>query len=188
VELIGTYLVACVLLVTAGAAKALRPGDTARALAAMLEARSIRGARPGVLRTAVRLGALAEAVLGIVAIALPRPLTATLVGASYVAFAGVVTYARATGSPLATCGCFATPDSPATLLHVALDVLLGAAALVVASGAPHTGSIRDVLAHQPLGGVALLVVVGVGTWLAYLAFTVMGSLESARRLVGVRHR
>jgi hypothetical protein len=36
--------------------------------------------------------------------------------------------------------------------------------------------------------VALLVVVGVGTWLAYLAFTVMGSLESARRLVGVRHR
>jgi hypothetical protein len=71
---------------------------------------------------------------------------------------------------------------------VALDVLLGAAALVVASGAPHTGSIRDVLAHQPLGGVALLVVVGVGTWLAYLAFTVMGSLESARRLVGVRHR
>ena len=57
VELIGIYLIGSALLVLAGAAKAIRPGDTALALAQVL---------PGHLRlkTLVRVGAACEAGVG----------------------------------------------------------------------------------------------------------------------------
>ncbi|HEY4946865.1 MAG TPA: hypothetical protein VII19_03130, partial [Acidimicrobiales bacterium] len=62
-ELIGLYVVACVLLVVAGIAKAIRPDDTARALAA---------ATPlpmPLLRGVIRCGSIAEAALGAMALA-----------------------------------------------------------------------------------------------------------------------
>ncbi len=76
-ELIGLYLIAAGLLVVAGVAKAARPDDTARAMAALLP-----GSPPlRLLRGVVRVGALAEAALGAVALAFPRPATAALVAA-----------------------------------------------------------------------------------------------------------
>ncbi len=53
-ELIGPYLAACVLLVAAGVAKALRPADTARAVAGTL------ALPPTPVRRAVRTGAAAR--------------------------------------------------------------------------------------------------------------------------------
>ena len=74
-ELIGLYLIAAGLLVVAGTAKAARPDDTTRALVALLPSPpSFR-----LLRDVVRVGALAEAALGVVAFAFPRPATAALV-------------------------------------------------------------------------------------------------------------
>ena len=77
-ELIGLYLVAAGLLVVAGVAKALRPDDTARALAALARPRRRDGhlVPLRVARGVVRTGALAEAALGIAALVLPRPLAA----------------------------------------------------------------------------------------------------------------
>ncbi|HZM55698.1 MAG TPA: MauE/DoxX family redox-associated membrane protein [Acidimicrobiales bacterium] len=180
-ELIGLYVVACVLLVVAGIAKAIRPDDTARALAA---------ATPlpmPLLRGVIRCGSIAEAALGAMALALPRTVSAGLVALSYLCFASVVAYARSKGGAISSCGCFGTPDTPATTLHVVVDVALGIAAALVASAGP-TGSIASVLSSQPLHGVPLVMVSGLCAWLTYLAISVLAELEAARRLVGISRR
>jgi len=176
VELIGLYLVAAGLLVVAGVGKAARSDDTARALAVLLPGSpSLR-----LLRWAVRLGALAEAGLGVVALVFPRPVTAALVALSYVCFAGVVAFARRRGGPLATCGCFGRPDTPPTGLHLVLDLVLAGSAAAVAAGAPGGGSLHAQLAHQPGAGVPLLFVSAVGLWLTVLALSALAALTSAR--------
>jgi len=180
VELIGLYLVAAALLVLAGAAKAYRPDDTARALAPLLP-RPLRALRRA--RRLVRAGALAEAALGLAALILPRPVTAALVAASYAGFAVVVALARWRGATLATCGCFGRPDTPPTLVHLFLDVTLAGAAAIVAAAAPTSGTLFALLGRQPWGGLPLVAVSAVGLWLAFLALSALGALEGGRRLV-----
>ena len=177
-ELIGLYLVACGLLVAAGAAKARRPDDTARALAAALPLRR------RTVRTLVRVGSVAEVALGVTALVLPRPWWAALVALSYVAFAGFVAYARSTGGAIASCGCFGTPDTPATLVHVVVNVALALSAAAVAVSAP-SGTMVTVLAHQPGHGVPLVAVSALTGWLVYLALSVLAGLQAARALTGV---
>jgi hypothetical protein len=179
-ELIGPYLIGCTLLALAGAMKAARPDDTARALAPLLGGRFRPPVPFGRLRVAVRTVSCLEAGLGLVALAVPRPVVAGLVAVSYLAFAGVVAYARSQGGALASCGCFGTPDTPATLLHVAVDVVLAVAGLLVAVNAPTSGSILTVLAHEPLHGLPLVVVTAVGAWLTYLTLSVLAGLQAAR--------
>ena len=187
-ELIGLYLIGCTLLVVAGVTKALRPDDTARALAPLMAGRLVALADVRRLRWVIRMAALVEAGLGVVAFVLPRAVSAALVAASYCAFAGVVAFARSRGGSLASCGCFGTPDTPATLLHVTVDLVFASAAVFVATSAPSVGTIVAVLAHQPLHGAAMLLVSAVGAWLTYLVLTVLGALEASRRTVGVAGR
>jgi hypothetical protein len=177
-ELSGLYLIAAGLLVVAGAAKAARPDDTARAMGALLPSPP----SPRLRRDLVRVGALAEAALGAVALAFPRPLTAGLVALSYVCFFGVVAYARRRGGPLATCGCFGRPDTPPTATHLVLDLVLAVAAAAVAAGAPSRGTLATLLAHQPWAGLPLLFASAVGTWLTALALSALAALAAARRL------
>ena len=176
-ELIGLYLIASGLLCMAGVAKAARPDDTARAMATL-----VPGPPPfSLMRGIVRVGALAEAALGAVAIAFPRPATAALVALSYVGFFAVVTYAHRRGRPLATCGCFGRPDTPPTALHLILDLALAAAAAAVAVGAPRHGTLVTQLARQPWAGFPLLFVSAVGLWLTALALSSLAALTAARR-------
>jgi hypothetical protein len=181
VELIGPYLAASALLVVAGAAKAVRPGDTARALAELVPVPQ------RALRPAVRAGAAVEAVVGLVAVARPGGVPAWLVAASYAAFTVVTAVARARGSALASCGCFGTPDTPATLVHVGVDAGLAVAGAVVALSGP-ARSLGHVLAAQPAHGFPLVLATAVLAWLAYLALTDLATLQAARRLVAVTHR
>ena len=180
-ELIGPYLCGCLLLVGAGVAKLARPDDTARALAGLAPGRRTLALSTG--RHLVRMGAGAEALLGLAALAAPRPITAGLVAASYLAFAAVVAVARRRGSPLASCGCFGRPDTPATAVHVGLNVLLGAAAVAVAVHPPASGRLSGVLSGHVAWDVALLALVGVGTYLSWLAYGPLSSLAAARQLV-----
>ncbi len=177
-ELIGPYLAACLLLVAAGAAKAVRPGDTARAVAA------VAPLPLSVVRAAVRAGAVAEATLGLVALARPAPVTAWLVAASYLGFAVFVAVVRTRGGPLATCGCFSAPDTPATRTHVAVTSGLACSAAVVAAGAP-AGWITHVLVGQPGDGVPVALLAVLCAWLAYLAMTRLARLGAARHLLGI---
>ena len=176
-ELIGLYLIGAGLLCVAGVAKALRPDDTALAMAVLAPGRPpLR-----LVRAVVRCGALAEAALGAVAILLPRPATAALVALSYLAFFAVAAYARWRGGPLATCGCFGRADTPATALHLVVNLVLAAAAAAVALDAPAQNTLRLQLAHQPWAGLPLLFVSAVGLWLTALALSSLGALAAARR-------
>jgi hypothetical protein len=179
-ELIGPYLAACGLLVVAGVAKAVRPEDTARALGTSLPRRL---SHPR-LTAAVRIGSALEALLGMVALVFPRPLPAALVALSYAAFAVFVAYARSKGGAIANCGCFGTPDTPATWAHVVVDGALAVSAGTVA-WASSTSHLWSFLSHQPLFGLPLWAASARAGWLAYLVMAVLASLQQARSLVGI---
>jgi hypothetical protein len=185
-ELIGLYLIGAGLLVVAGVAKTLHPDDTARAVSTLVPGRTPR-ARPslGLLRQSVRVLALTEVGVGLAALAHIGPVTGILVASSYALFAGEVAYAKARGGPLATCGCFGRPDTPATWLHVVLNLALAGAALVVGSSSAGGGgrSIVAVLAHQPWAGAPLLFASAVGLGLTTVALSTLPVLEGARRRV-----
>jgi hypothetical protein len=179
-ELIGPYLIGCVLLVGAGASKAVRPDDTARALLPVVPTRWRPAVNFRVFRTLIRLLAGGEAVVGALGLLLPRPVTGALVSGSYIAFAGVIAYARAHGGVLASCGCFGTPDTPATSLHIALDVVIGGAALAVALAVSSRGWLVSVLARQPLHGLPLLALSAVGAGTTYLTLSGLARLQAVR--------
>lgn len=173
-SLAGPYVAACCLLALAGVMKAHRPGDTARALQRAVPVLSLSAT------SAVLCGlAAAEAVLGVAALFLPRRPLAAAVCASYLLFAAFAAYVRKRGGPLASCGCFGTADTPASWLHVALDLLLAGAAGAMAADLPRR-SVLGELAGQPLHGVPLLAAAGVLTWLVFIA------LGPAARLAALR--
>jgi hypothetical protein len=182
-ELIGIYLVGCILLVVAGVAKVVRPADTARALAASAPI----PLSLAVTRPLVRCVAGAEAILGAVALAVPRSGLAWLVAVSYIGFAVFVAYARSQGGAIASCGCFGTPDTPATLLHTAIDLALAGAAVAVALAHP-TGSIVSVTAGPVGHRIALLVVTALCAWLTFLVLAVLPQVQAARRLTAISFR
>lgn len=180
-ELIGLYLVAAALLVGAGVAKALRPDDTARAFGSTFRI------RPERLRAWVRVGAAVEVAVGIVALAWPGPVPAALVAASYFVFAATLAVVRSTGGAIGSCGCFGSPDTPATITHVVANACLGAAAVAVAA-AHFRDSVLGVLADQPWRGVPLLMASLLAAWLTLLVMDQMARLTAVRRLVGISHR
>jgi hypothetical protein len=98
-----------------------------------------------------------------------------------------VAHARSAGGAIASCGCFGTPDTPATMAHVTVNAALAVAAAMVAWTAP-SGTLVSVLSHQPLHGVPLVVVSALCAWLAYLVVSVLAALQAARSLTGVVHR
>jgi hypothetical protein len=180
-ELIGLYLVACALLVVAGTAKAYRPSETAHALAPLIPLDE------ALVRRTVRVGAVVEAALGVAAIVYPHTLLAAAVALSYGAFAAFVAYARARGGAIASCGCFGTPDTPATGTHVVVNLVLCVSAISVAVASP-TGSIISILSRQPLHGVPLVVASAAAAWLTFLAVSVLADLQAARRLTAISFR
>jgi hypothetical protein len=132
------------------------------------------------LRALIRIGASVECGLGVVAFLFPRPATAALVTASYLGFTGAVLFVRSQGGTLSSCGCFGTPDGPATLLHAAIDLSMAIAAVVVTIDSSDKGSLATTLAHQPLHGGALILISAVGVWLTYLTLSVLGRLHALR--------
>jgi hypothetical protein len=183
-ELIGPYLVACALLMIAGVMKFFRPDDTARAVAAVIPGRLRRPLQFRSLRVLIRFGALAEGIIGGVAMVLPRSVPAALVAASYVFFVGVVVYVRSRGGALASCGCFGSLDTPATRLHVVVNLGLAISAVAVAVDAPAGGSTFSILAGQPLYGLPFAAAGLLGVWLTFLVLSSLSQLQAARRLAG----
>ena len=123
---LGPYLAACALLVLAGVAKVARPADTATAFAPRLRL-PVR-----TLRVVVRGVATAEAGLGVLAMTFVDQRLAALVAISYSCFAVVVLRVRSTNGAIASCGCFGTPDTPATRVHMVINAALALAAFAVA--------------------------------------------------------
>lgn len=179
-ELIGLYLVAGILLVAAGVAKAVRPGGMTRAFAATLHL------DPERLYGTVRILAAGEAVLGVVALVWPAPVPAALVATSYLAFAALLTVVRTKGGALASCGCFGRPDTPVTAPHVIADLCLGASAVAVAA-AGQEGSILALLSGQPGRGLPLVMTSLLAAWLSVLVMDQLSRLVAIRRQAGISH-
>lgn len=177
-ELIGPYLAACLLLAVAGLSKSFRPMDTARAVVAVVTL-----PLPAARRL-VRVGAVAEAVIGVVGAVHPSPVTASLVAASYLGFATFVVLVRARGGTLATCGCFGRPDTPATRLHVVVDLALAGAAALVAMTVP-AAWVTTVLSAQPWHGAPLVLLSALCAWSVFLTLSRLAELGGARRRLGL---
>ena len=157
--LTGPALTAALLLVFAGATKAVDPAMTAGAL------RALGLPSPKIL---VRLGAAAELLLGLLAVIAGWVAVWWLVAASYLAFAAFVVAALRAGTMLGSCGCFGREDTPPHPLHVVIDVALAATA--AAAAVRDVGAPLDAIADAPgeglvVGGLSVLAVV-----LLYAAF------------------
>jgi hypothetical protein len=154
------FLAAAVMLGLAGAAKLVRPEDTARALHAA-------GLPFG--RRSVRAGAAAEVAVAVVAVAVPDPWTGALVALAYASFTGFVVIALRKGWALASCGCFAKPDSRPTYAHAAVNFASVLAAAWWSLSKPDR--LGSSLARSPWHGAAVGVVTAVIAILAYLVWT-----------------
>jgi hypothetical protein len=118
---------AALLLLAAGAAKVVDPTRTSGALAALGWPSS-----PAL----VRAGAGAEAALGALGLVVGGAVVAALVAASFAGFAVFVALALRSGTPVGTCGCFGSADTPPRPLHVGVDLLLAAGAALAAATDP----------------------------------------------------
>jgi uncharacterized membrane protein YphA (DoxX/SURF4 family) len=145
----GPFLAITTLLSVAGVMKVYRPKYTVGALrAAGLPAND----------ALVRLLGVAEVGVGIAAISTGAPIWAAATGAFYLAFAIFVVHALRSGIPIASCGCFGSPDTPPSGGHLVLDL----AAFVVALA----------VALNPVGSWVGLSGVGFWTEAAFLIFSV----------------
>jgi hypothetical protein len=118
---------ASLLLLAAGAAKAVDSTRTAGALGALGWPSS---------PLLVRVGAGAEAALGAAGLAVGGAVVAGLVASSFTGFAVFVWVALRSGTPVGTCGCFGRADTPPRPSHVAVDLVLAAGAALAAATHP----------------------------------------------------
>lgn len=173
--LAGPFAIACVLLAFGGAAKALAPGDTANALAAVKLPHA---------RALVRIGGVVELCIAVGAIMTGAPVLAALVAASYLGFAVFVVMALRSGTPISSCGCFGKSDTPPSAVHVVIDVLAVAVCVAVAI-AGDTVALPDVLADQPLLRIPFAFLVAIGCYLVFVSFTALPRTLAAARIVRV---
>jgi hypothetical protein len=171
--LAGPFAIAAALLVVGGAFKAVDPADSAHALAVLGVPRA---------RVLVRVGGAVEVAVGVCALLVGGPVFAVLVAVSYAAFAGFVLVALHAGRPISSCGCFGKVDTPPSTVHVVIDLAAAVVAVVVAV-AGDTVALSKVLAAQPLAGVPFVLLLLVGMYAVFLAFTALPKTLAAVRLV-----
>jgi hypothetical protein len=168
--LLAPFLAAAAVVVLAGAAKAVHPADTARAL------RQLRWpASPLLVRC---LGAF-EVALGCFAAVTGNRLAAGLLALSYLTFAAFVATALRRGGAVSSCGCFGRPDTPPTVSHL-LVVLAGAAVSAAVAVRPGAG----LTAVSGARGVLVVLLAGIATWLAVLSMTLLPRLRAVGNLGG----
>ena len=172
---VGVHLAGCIVLVAAGLAKVARPDELAVALGRLVRMTSASA------RRAVRAVAAVEAAVGAAGFLWPAGPVSLLVVVSYAGFTAYVAYLRWSEEPLASCGCFGTPDTPATRAHIAVTATFAGAALGAAL-APVDGGVIDVLRAQPGAGVPLLVSAFVVAGLAVAVLTRHAEVQSVRAL------
>jgi hypothetical protein len=158
----------CAVLAVAGAAKLRKPDPTMGAL----RAAGVPSSR-ALVRT---LGAI-EIALGAAGVATGAPLVAVAVAAFYVAFAAFVAASLRSGQLLQSCGCFGSPDVPATRAHVAVNLVAAATAFVAAATEP--ASLSGVLA-EGASGLVLVGLSAVATFEVVLVLAVQPLVRADR--------
>jgi hypothetical protein len=144
-DTLGPLMVSSLVLAAAGAAKLVRPNDTARAL-------RVSGIRA--TPSFVRAGSVMEFAIASIALLTSAPVAAAALAASYALFAVFMAWALRTGAPIASCGCFGTPDTPPTRTHVVINGLLSVGAAWAAWARPP--SLSQLLTDHTTAAITLL--------------------------------
>jgi hypothetical protein len=121
----------------------------------------------------VRLLALGELVLGVLAVVVGGSVVWTLVAASYIAFGMFVVAALRSDAPIGSCGCFGRPDTPPHWLHVVIDVGIWLA-VVTWVARMEQSPLDEIADHGSDGAVAIAAA------LAITAFVWFGFTSAAR--------
>ena len=105
-----------------------------------------------------------------------------LVAVSYLAFAGFVVVALRSGKPISSCGCFGKVDTPPSPVHVVLDLAFAGA---WPRPRPSSAAWRSRMcsADQPLLGIPFVLLLVIGLYLVFLAFTALPKTMAAVREV-----
>ena len=114
---------------------------------------------------------MAEIVTGVGALAVAALSLAAAVAAFYAGFVVFVALTLLRAAPVSDCGCFGGSESPPTVFHLVLN--LAAAGVAAAAAAGGGGGLADAVRGQPLAAIPFLVLVVVGTGLAYAVLTVL---------------
>jgi len=149
--------VLALLLVLAGVVKVRRPAEAVSAL---------RSVGVGLPSPVVRLFAATEIAIAAGALVWSGRTGAALLAATYAGFSVFVLAAMRRGGRDGSCGCFASPDTPASTTHLVFNAAAAVVALLVAVD-PGPAPVR-LLVDSPGAGVALMALVGLGTWFGYL--------------------
>jgi hypothetical protein len=136
------------LLLVAGAAKVVDPSRTVGALVTLGWRRATR--------RKVRIGAAGETILGAATLAVSNVLLAALVAFSYLGFTAFVVKALRSGRPVGSCGCLGSADTPPSVTHIAVNLVLATGAILAAL----TGPIA--LVDASWGSVALAAALAAG--------------------------
>lgn len=159
----GPAVASAMLLAIGGTSKLLRPANTSHAL---------RGLGLPAAPLGVRLLAVAEIGVAVAALAGGGRTAWLMVAVTYLGLASFVVFARWRGGAVSSCGCFGTPDTPPTMVHVLVTISASALALATAAGHP-TGPLLDALSGMPLLGLPFLFLTGCCVWFAYAAVAVL---------------
>ena len=154
-----------VVLILTGVMKVARPHEVSRALVAL--------GFPRIPGAGTALG-LVEVAVGALALLWP-PVWYAQAGL-YLVFAVWVTLALRSETPIASCGCLGRDDTPPTPAHIVFNSL----GVMVSLGAAVGG--QSLPLEAGVAGLATIVVVGTGVFLAHILLT------DAAILVGVRRR
>lgn len=157
--LAGPFLIICTILGLGGLAKLWAPIPARRAL---------RAASINVPLAAVRTLGLSEVALACAAVFRGGTLLPIVVGMAYVAFAVFVLVILRVGAGT-SCGCFGSASTPPSALHVIVNLASAAAAF----GAAGTPGLSTTLNSGTGEGIALLVLVVVGSYTLYLLLTAL---------------
>jgi hypothetical protein len=155
------------LLLPTGWAKLRKPYETSRAL------RSVGW--PGSRAIAFSLG-LVEVAIGIWVLTIGSTLAVVAMGSLYAGFLLWLAVAFRSGGVVSSCGCSATPDTPPTAAHVAINaVAVAAVVLNLSSSQPGVA----LAASSIVGWLAMVLVVAIGVWLSFTVIT------TGARLTGI---
>jgi hypothetical protein len=155
------------LLLPTGWAKLRKPYETSRAL------RSVGW--PGNRAIAFSLG-LVEVVIATWVLTIGSTLGLAAMGLLYAGFLLWLAVAFRFGGVVSSCGCSATPDTPPTAAHVALNAIAVAAVVLnLSSSQPGV----TLAAGSIAGWLALVLVISVGVWLSFTVIT------TGARLTGI---
>jgi hypothetical protein len=131
-------------------------------------------------RSVARMLGIVEVAVGVATVLFGGRILSAAVAVLFAAFTVAVLRVRADGEAV-SCGCFGRSSAPPTLVHVVVDSLAAAVAIVAVVVDPP--GLIDLVGATPAAGIPLVGLCGLAVWLTVALLTVLPeALVAARRV------